>query len=309
MKDKYLNELRELMKNYDIGKTEMEEIIDDYAEMIDDANSKQMSEDEIIALIGSPEKVIRDLADEFKERRMSVEEDDGSFRRTGHKIIALMPFISVIIFFVLGFAWSLWHPGWMIFLAIPITAILVGVLENTHNKAYIALTPFIAAIVFMMLGFVWSLWHPGWLVFLIIPMTAIISSYKEMSLISLLTSISPFIALIIFIIVGTYVGYWEYAWLVFLAIPMIAMLHEKKLWKILVFEASMLIAIGAYVYLTMTYDTWFYPLFAFLIPAGVSILISEGELIVITKENRMDWIVALILIAVYIGFGVLFPST
>ena len=60
---------------------------------------------------------------------------------------ALFPIEITALYLVLGAVFHLWHPGWLIFLTIPL-----------H---------------YMLLGFFFNLWHPGWLVFLAIPLGAI----------------------------------------------------------------------------------------------------------------------------------------
>jgi hypothetical protein len=80
---------------------------------------------------------------------------------------------ALVIYLVLGFGLGLWTEGWLVFLAIPVTAIMK---ETKGAERIIALTPFIAVTLFMLIGFLLDGWAYGWLVFLIIPVTAIIAS-------------------------------------------------------------------------------------------------------------------------------------
>jgi len=319
MKEKYLEELEILLSQYDISKEEKDDILADYGEMIDDAISKNLSDKKIIEMIGSPKTVVKDLKEGFKEK-----EEDGYYYHDGvvtvkgrgrhgkhrdNRVVALMPFISVITFFVLGFWLQAWHPGWMVFLSIPVVAILINVFERGKSEGLVALSPFIAVVTYLILGFVAELWHPSWLIFLIIPVFGIISGKKKMSFIPFLTALSPFIAITTFILVGTYVGYWHIAWLVFLLIPMIGILNNKVVWKRWVLELSFVLAIAAYLYLGLQFDEWLYSLFAFLIPAGVSLLLSEAEFKITINQNKPVWILSLLCTLVYIGFGLWFSST
>ncbi len=312
MKEKYLEELKALLGNYNISQDEKDDILADYGEMIDDALGKGMDEEKIIKMIGSPEQVIEDLAEDFKEGEeyIYIQRHGGkSNKAKDNRLTALMPFISLIVFFALGFGFNLWHPGWLVFLSIPITAIIINAFDRHSMNGYIALSPFVALIAFLILGFTWNLWHPGWLVFLIVPVIAIASNLKTMKFISFLTAISPFVAVIIFIMMGHVYGLWNPMWLVFLIIPMIGILHEEKVWKVLSLEAAFIISIGAYLYAGYAHGEWALGALAFLLPLGVSILLSDEPFVAVNKGNRSVWILALICILVYIGLGLLFSST
>lgn len=83
------------------------------------------------------------------------------------KIIAATPMITVIIYLLLGFCADAWHPGWIVFLAIPIVPMILG-------KVTIAgLYPLLVVIAYLLMGFIWDLWHPGWIIFLTIPVVEI----------------------------------------------------------------------------------------------------------------------------------------
>ena len=290
MKERYLNELNEYLSKYDIKQDEIDDILADYGEMIEDALSKKMSEEQIIKMIGSPEQVVKDLSEEFKKDEEFIYINRGGHVKNSckdNRIVALMPFISLIVFFILGFGFEWWHPGWLVFLSIPMVAIIVNVFEKNSLNGFVALSPFISLIIFLTLGFAWGLWHPGWLVFIIIPLLGILSGYKTMKFISFITAISPFLATITFVLVGNYTGLWNPIWLVFLIIPMIGVLHESKLWKVLVMELSFILAIAVYLLAGYLYGQWALGLFAFLIPVGVSILTSDDSFLVITNKNKI----------------------
>ena len=91
-------------------------------------------------------------------------------------ITGLVALLSVIAFIVLGFTTGAWHLVWMVFLAIPITAILADMMnkEKDRGDSLIGVVALLAVVVFMLLGFFASLWHIAWVAFLAIPITAII---------------------------------------------------------------------------------------------------------------------------------------
>ena len=80
-----------------------------------------------------------------------------------NKMIAATPLICVFVFLLIGFLWGKWHPGWMVFLLIPVMPYLVG-----KRKLRLSV-PLIITLIYLILGFGWNLWHPGWIIFILIP--------------------------------------------------------------------------------------------------------------------------------------------
>ena len=76
--------------------------------------------------------------------------------------------VITVLYFVISVMWNAWHPGWLLFLFIPIWHSLVEAIykKNPNCFAY----PVFATLVFLCLGFFGYLWHPGWVVFLTIPL-------------------------------------------------------------------------------------------------------------------------------------------
>lgn len=319
MKEKYLEELKVLLSQYEISNEEIEDILADYGEMIDDAKMKAMSDEKIIEIIGSPKKVVTDLSESY----LLKEEDGelvyeyhhrsrglgGSHKKRDNRIVALMPFISLIVFFVLGLKFDAWHPGWLVFFATPITAIIVNVFERKSAAGIISIMPFVATILYLILGFKFNYWHPGWLVFLLIPVTAILSKASSMKFLALLTSLSPFIALTFFFLYTNYYDNWHLSWLVFLIIPILGGLQKDNFWKAFILELSILLAIAAYLYVGFVLDEWAIGLWAFLIPIGVAILTSDEKFLVVSKDGVPMFLMFLACLAIYIGFGLLLGNT
>ena len=81
------------------------------------------------------------------------------------------PVLCALIYLLIGFLCNLWHPGWLVFLTIPIYYTFEGCMYGTGNfkTALKATWPVCCAMIFLVLGCVWGLWHPGWLVFLTVP--------------------------------------------------------------------------------------------------------------------------------------------
>lgn len=75
--------------------------------------------------------------------------------------------IIVVVYIVAGAFWNTWHPGWLLFLLIPIWSSFLEAIKarNPNVFAY----PVLATLFFLMGGFFLGAWHPGWVVFLTIP--------------------------------------------------------------------------------------------------------------------------------------------
>lgn len=78
-----------------------------------------------------------------------------------NKIIAITPFVSLFIFFILGLFFDKWHPGWVVLLLIPIMPYLVG-------RKKISIT-FVAIVIYVTLGLAFNLWDKAWIVIFLVP--------------------------------------------------------------------------------------------------------------------------------------------
>lgn len=87
------------------------------------------------------------------------------------------PILAVIAFLFIGYVWGLWHPGWLVFLTIPVyygTVEWLAKRQDGDNKSFMTLLPYPMVItsIYLLLGFLFDLWHPTWLIFLTIPIWA-----------------------------------------------------------------------------------------------------------------------------------------
>lgn len=78
-----------------------------------------------------------------------------------------MALLVVAIYILMGIFLHLWHPGWLIFFAIPLwhSAVEAIVMKSIDTFAY----PVLVVLGFLCLGFFAGAWHPGWVLFLTIP--------------------------------------------------------------------------------------------------------------------------------------------
>ena len=108
------------------------------------------------------------------ERVTTKREKIGKSIKSASGLIAL---ICVIIFFVMGACFNLWHPAWLIFLLMPslISLIQAIIQRNWRIFAY----PVFITFAYLALGFSHHAWHPAWILFLTIPLYYVLGSFIE----------------------------------------------------------------------------------------------------------------------------------
>jgi len=298
MKNKYLKGLKDQLVEFKASKTDIDEIIEDYSQLYDDALFSGKTDEEVWVQLGSPREQAFELLDTLKLRK------EKSVKK---KIVAITPFLSVMIFFILGMYFDLWHIAWLVFLAIPVT----GILFNTRLKeGLVGLTPFLCVIIYLLLGFGFELWHPGWLVFLLIPVMGILLNTK---LKDVPIAIMPFITVTIFILIGTYLNLWNPGWLVFLLIPITAIMYHKDIVKKIVYLLAFAVSISFYLYMGYVEDLWAYGAIGFLLVFFVGIFYGDIHFDLTFKGQELRKVVVmssavLVSTSLFLLFGILFDG-
>jgi len=80
----------------------------------------------------------------------------------------MYPIIITFAYLALGFWFHWWHPGWLLFLTIPLHYM------KPRNAIERWLNPVMITLIYLILGFFFHLWHPAWMLFLLIPIGAIL---------------------------------------------------------------------------------------------------------------------------------------
>ena len=87
--------------------------------------------------------------------------------------LAKFPFFLVVtvLYIVLCFVTKLWHPLWIMFLALPIYYQFALACKGGNKKVFMLLLPIpeIIVTVFLILGFAFDIWKYAWILFLILP--------------------------------------------------------------------------------------------------------------------------------------------
>ena len=92
MKRIFLEQLEELLYERDFTNKEIKDILSDYSQMIDDAIESGKTESEAIAKLGQPKYIVQALVE---EKKATI----GPKKKSKNKVVALMPFIAIILFF------------------------------------------------------------------------------------------------------------------------------------------------------------------------------------------------------------------
>ena len=95
-------------------------------------------------------------------------------RKKAKKISSVTPLLAIVSFLALGFCLNAWHPGWVVFLAIPLVELILGVFTKEGKAKYVTVSIVISIIGYLILGFCLDAWHPGWLIFFIVPIVGVL---------------------------------------------------------------------------------------------------------------------------------------
>lgn len=77
--------------------------------------------------------------------------------------------LVTIIYLLLGIVFNLWHPGWLIFLIIPIFQVFTS--PRKKGEGWKSLPyPVVCTVIFLLVGFLFNGWYYAWLIFLTIPL-------------------------------------------------------------------------------------------------------------------------------------------
>ncbi|TNF08980.1 MAG: DUF1700 domain-containing protein [Bacillota bacterium] len=294
MKAKYLEALKNKLIEFQASKEDINDILKDYGQLYDDMLETGRTDEEIYKLLGEPNHVAYELIDTLRIKRK---------KDVRNKFIALMPFVSVITFMAIGLSTDIWHPTWLVFLSIPVMAII---LSTKVKEMLIALMPFASTVTFILLGTYANLWNPGWLVFLSIPMMALIQDYKNWK--SLVSFISFAVAIAFYLYVGYTYNRWDYAALGFI-LPVVTGLvigETKFIWNFpkdpkerrgaLVMLSVIILATAGFLALGLLLDGWVYAWQTFL-------LIPISAILFFDKKFRLTPLMPFIAVIIFFNLG------
>ena len=117
---------------------------------------------------------VRDGEDVIHVDRHGVTFDDEDYEYY-HKGSFPLAAIICILYILIGVFYNMWHPGWLIFLFIPILDSLYKSIKKKNPKKFAY--PVLALLIFLYTGFEYNMWHPMWVIFLTVPVYSSIAKY------------------------------------------------------------------------------------------------------------------------------------
>lgn len=88
--------------------------------------------------------------------------------------------IICVIYLLIGVFFGAWHPGWLLFLLVPIWYSLIEAVARRNADCFAY--PVLVTLLFLCGGFFLNAWHPGWVLFITIPVYySVVSWFKYVS--------------------------------------------------------------------------------------------------------------------------------
>lgn len=294
----YLKRLRELLEEYDLRQSEIEDICEDYTSLWEEYVENGMTELEILDKLGNPDDIIDGLVDGASK----LEEVRAYNRKSkNNKFVAISPFIALIAFFILGFVANQWLYSWMVFLLIPVSAIVLNGDKGKPLNTLTALTPFIALIIYFVVMAPNNLWHPGWLIFLMIPAIGVLTDDDKKFVVIFEILLLGGIAL--FLYLDSIPEYAKFAWLAFLPMFIAGILNGNIIitWNLRK-DYVLILVIAAVVYILGSYwlGIWGFLWVVFLAIPVYAIWTEAGE------KERLIAIMPFIAVTTFMIIGYFF---
>lgn len=291
-KKQYLKELENYLNEKDVVREDIESIVSDYEELYDESVDRGLTDEEIYDKLGSPRFIYTSIKDTLKKK---------SNAKSSSKIVALMPFISTILFFIIGSGFNYYEYAWMVFLLIPVVAILINV---RGKDKFVALSPFVSVVSFTLMGMLLKVWHPTWLIFFLIPILAIIINVKGKDKI---IALSPFVLTIIYFLVAEYLhfDFYKYGFAIFALIPILAILFSELNAKKIILLITIILAVVAHLYMAIYLDAWQYSWLFYLAPFVLSVIFGYVLIKWNTKKQFLIFILSAIILSIYLAVSVL----
>ena len=130
-----------------------------------------------------------------------------------------LPLLVVVTFILLGCLGGWWHPGWLVFLIIPIYYMMAEAIIH-KSLALVPIVPITVA-VYLSLGCIGGLWHPYWAVFVAIPVYyMLVAAIKGASWSKIFDILVPVLTVGIYLVLGFVLQAWHPGWVIFFAIPL-----------------------------------------------------------------------------------------
>lgn len=115
-------------------------------------------------LLSSDDSIETIKAEQMSEVKIEAKKSRPKWMKV---VTSIIPIAITILYIALGGFLNLWHPGWIVFLFIPILDSLIEAIYSKKPDAFCY--PVLVTAVFLFLGCVYSMWHPWWALYITIP--------------------------------------------------------------------------------------------------------------------------------------------
>ena len=285
--ESYLEDLKERLLDHQISDALLEKLLLEYKRRIDEQDPTLREVPYEVEL----------LIKKYDLKLLETDRDNMS------KIFALYPSISIILYLLLGFVFDFWHPGWLIFIVVPIVLLVFSVFHDDILASLHALVPFMIILTYLLVGFYLDIWHPTWLVFLLMPVIGIFTTNRRKNLKYILFTLSPILSISLYLILGFSFNWWNRAWVVFLFVPIFACFQETKKTRLILCESSLIIAFVIGFALPFFTSSWGFSFFGLLVPCLTFIGLGEDSILKFTKAKSVDWMLVFSLMSIYLILG------
>ena len=297
-KDTYLSYLKDILDEFDISEEKKAEVLSDYDTQIEAAIENPHDAKKLETLFKDEASLRKELEKKYPKKQAE---------RRDHAIKALTPLFSLVLFLIMGMLFDAWHPGWMVFLLVPFTAITLDVSHAIHRGKRMLFIFALTLLAYLFLGLFYDLWHPGWLILTPAVMVGIVL-LPELNPIQKLTALSPFISLNAFILIGYFTGVYSPTWTVFILMVAVGLLNEKRHAHRWILESLLLVSIGSYFLIGLWLHNWALALFAFLIFIIPAIFTGHIHVKIQGFTTRMERLAVLMSIIVFFLWGYFFEA-
>jgi len=287
----YLEQIKERLLDHDISHNLLNTILQKYQTKINKNTPLKSVAEEVENIINKYDLRLKEKPD----REITT-------------VVAWVPLVSIVSYLSLGFFLDFWHPGWMVFLVIPIIFLIFSVFHDDISMGFLALIPFLIIFSYFFVGFYYHIWHPTWLIFILLPVIGVFSRYRKRNIKFFLYALSPFLAITSYILLGDYLNLWNRSWVVFLIVPMTACLQEtqkKRLWTC---EISLLISVLVGIIVPFFTSSWGFSLFGLLFPLIILMYMGEDSVVKITRDSLFDFSLFIIILIIYLLLGLIFNA-
>lgn len=166
MNMKIANRLAELRKANNLSQVALAGKLGVSAQTINEWERAEISPDteQLIMLAKLYQMSVDDLLNASEENVPA----DGQDTKDDNPAELPLWLIAAAAYIALGCIYHIWHPGWLIFLLVPVVSSAITAFRTKRADCFAF--PMLILVVFLYIGCVKMIWHPTWLLFLTIPL-------------------------------------------------------------------------------------------------------------------------------------------